>query len=283
MIDFHTYPAQIAELIDTDPDLPQAIADVFGLYIGAQPLATYVGHLDEAGIDQAVVLPLDCTTAHHATVFNNQQIAWLMERCERVIGFASVDPSSPGAAERLVKDVGEYGLHGLALDPALQRFDLADRDVAYPVYQAASELAIPVMVRCGINWAPKGLASLGRPLLLEPVIHDFPDLRLVIPQLGWPWVDDALMLAIKHRNVYLDTSVLFSGTPTESLRQVVETRIGHETIDRSLPRQVVFGSSYPRVDPKRAAWAVSELGFRPKLTQRIFHDNAADLLGKGCN
>lgn len=281
MIDFHTYPAQIRELIDTDPDLPSAIADVFGLYIGAQPLATYVGHLDEAGIDEAVALPLDCTAAHGTTVFSNQQIAWLMERCDRVIGFASVDPNSPRAAEQLVRDVGEYGLQGLALDPALQCFDLADHDAAYPVYQAASELGIPIFVQCGINWAPKGLSSLGRPLLLESVIHDFPNLRLVIPQLGWPWVDDALMLAIKHRNVHLDTSVLFSGTPTESLRQVVEARLGRETIDRSLPRQVVFGSSYPRVDPKRAAWAVSELEFRPRLTRMIFHDNAADLLGKG--
>jgi len=283
MIDFHTYPAQIAELIETDPDLPGAIADVFGLYMGPQPLATYLGHLDEAGITQAVALPLDCRSAHGTTVFSNEQIASLMERTDRVIGFASVDPNRADAAEQLVRDAEEYGLRGLNLDPALQRFDLTDRDLAYPVYAAAAELGIPMMVRCGINWAPKGLSSLGRPLLLEQVVHDFPELPLVIPQLGWPWVDDAIMLAVKHRNVYLDTSVIFSGTPTESLRHVVETRIGRELFDRSIPRQVLFGSSYPRVDPKRAAWAVGELGLRPKLERRIFHDNAAALLFKEAN
>ncbi|MCW2954142.1 MAG: hypothetical protein JWQ48_3312 [Conexibacter sp.] len=278
MIDIHTHPVQIAELYDDDPNLTSAVRDVFGLYVEPQPLATYIGHLDEAGIDQAVVLPIDCTTAHGHTVVSNEQIAWLVERTDRVIGFASVDPNEPDAPAKLERAVKELGLVGLKLDPSLQQFAIDDPERAMPVYEAAAELGIPVLIHCGMSWAERGRTAMANPLLLESVVQRLPELRVVIPHMGWPWVGEALALALKHRNVYLDTSVLFSGTPSESLKHVVDVVLGHELIDRSIPRQVLFGSNYPRVDPKRAAWAVRELGFRPKLEQRIFHDNARDLL-----
>jgi predicted TIM-barrel fold metal-dependent hydrolase len=279
MIDIHTHPVQVAELFERDPGLVASVRDVFGLYIKPQPLATYVGHLDEAGIDQAVVLPIDCTSAHGQTVVSNEQVAWLMEQTPRVIGFASVDPGLPDAADKLRRDVGEYGLKGLKLDPSLQRFAIDDADRAFPVYAAAQELGIPLLLHCGMSWSPAGRASLANPLALEPVIEAFPDLKIVIAHMGWPWVNEAMMLALKFPNIHLDTSVLFSGTPSESLRHVVDNVLGRELLDRSLPRQVLFGSNYPRVDPKRAAWAVRELGLRPKLEQRIFDDNARQLLG----
>jgi predicted TIM-barrel fold metal-dependent hydrolase len=277
VIDFHTHPVQIAELIDRDPALAEAVRGTFGLYMPPQPLRTYELHLDEAGIDRAVALPIDCTTAHGCTIVSNDQIAWLMEQSERVIGFASVDPGLPDAATRLERDVREYGLVGVKLDPALQRFDVADAERAYPIYQLCVDLGLPLLMHAGLSWAPSGRADLARPLALEAVVQDFPQLRLIIAHFGWPWVDEAVMLAIKHRNVHLDTSILFSGTPPESIRHVVD-RIGIDLLDRSLHAQVVFGSNYPRVDPKRVADGVSRLGLRPALERKIFHDNAAALL-----
>jgi predicted TIM-barrel fold metal-dependent hydrolase len=278
MIDFHTHPVQIEELYESDPTFERAVRDVFGLFMPPQPMATYLGHLDEAGIDKAVILPIDCTTAHDCTIVSNAQVAALMERSDRLVGFASVDPSLPDAAATLERDVREYGLVGLKLDPSLQQFAVDDPERAFPVYAAAQDLGIPVLFHCGLSWARVGRSSLAHPLALESVIHAFPSLRIVIAHLGWPWVPDAVMLAVKHRTVHLDTSVLFSGTPGEALRHVVDTVIGRELFDRSLPEQVVFASNYPRVDPKRAVCAVRDLGLRPRLEQRIFHDNAVALL-----
>jgi predicted TIM-barrel fold metal-dependent hydrolase len=279
MIDIHTHPVQIAELFERNAGLEHAVRDVFGLYVKPQPLSTYLAHLDEAGIERGVILPIDCTSAHGCTVVSNEEIAWLCERSDRFIGFASVDPADPDAPDVLRRAVREYGLRGLKLDPSLQRFDVADRERAYPVYAAALELGIPVLLHSGMSWAPKAPAALAHPLALEPVVHDFPALPLIIAHFGWPWVNEAVMLAIKHANVHLDTSVLFSGTPPESLHHVVVNLVGREVLDRSLHAQVVFGSNYPRVDPKRAAHAVRALELRPKLERRIFNDNAARLLG----
>ena len=278
MIDFHTHPVQIADLYDSDPTFTYAVRDVFGLYMKPQPIETYFRQLDEAGIERAVLLPIDCTTAHGCTIVSNAQVAALMERSERLIGFASVDPGQPDAAEKLARDVSAYGLSGLKLDPALQQFALDDEQRAWPIYATAQELSLPVLVHCGLSWAKVGRAASAHPLALESVVHAFPNLRLVIAHLGWPWVTEAVMLAVKHRSVHLDTSVLFSGTPSDALRHVVNNVIGRELFDRSLPDQIVFGSNYPRVDPKRAVWAIRELGLRPRLEQRIFNDNAVALL-----
>ncbi|GAC1669908.1 MAG: hypothetical protein PVS3B2_11000 [Candidatus Dormibacteraceae bacterium] len=279
MIDVHTHPVQVSELHDRDPGLDRVVRDVFGLHMPPQPLRTFLGQMDAAGADAAVLLPIDCTVAHGCRIVSNEQIAFLMEQSDRLIGFASVDPGVEGAADVLLRDVAEYGLRGLKLDPALQQFDVGDRERAYPVYEACLSADIPLLIHCGLSWAPRGRAALARPIDLEPVIHDFPDLNIILAHFGWPWVHEALMLAIKHRSVHLDTAVLYSGAPHDSLARVVADIGGVDVIDRSLPEQVLFGSNYPRVDPKRVASAVRDLGLRPAMEHRLCTTNAARLLG----
>lgn len=277
-IDFHIHPVQVQELHDRDASLDRAVRGPFGLQMPPQPLETLLLHLDAGEIDKAVMLPLDCTTAHGTTIVSNEQVAWLASRSDRLLGFASVDPMLPDAPRTLEHAVREYGALGLKLDPSLQQFAIDDRDHAYPVYQTCVELGIPILMHVGMSWAPSGQARHAHPLLLEPVIHDFPTLTFVIAHMGWPWVRESAMLAIKHRHICLDTSVLFSGTPTDSVRKAAEELGGVETLDRSLSKQIVFGSNYPRVDPKRAVWAVEALNLRPRLSERVFAGNASRLL-----
>ena len=78
------------------------------------------------------------------------------------------------------------------------------------------------------------------------VVHQFPDLRVVIAHCGYPWVDDALLLALKYEHVYLDTAIIYAGTPVDSLRRVFGERIGVDIVDRALHHKLVFGSTYPR-------------------------------------
>jgi predicted TIM-barrel fold metal-dependent hydrolase len=241
-------------------------------------MATFLGQMEEAGIDQTVILPLDCSTAHQCTVVSNEQVAWLCEKHEQLIGFASVDPREPSAPELLERAVREQGLRGLKLDPALQRFDLASREHAFPVYECATELQIPVLIHCGMSFAPPGRASAANPLALEEVAAEFPSLQIVIAHFGWPWVMEALMLALKFPNVSLDTSVLYSGTPADSLHHVMSDLIGLDVINRSLRNQIVFGSNYPRVDPKRTVNGIRSLNLPSPLERNILHDNAARLL-----
>ena len=278
MIDFHTHPVMIRELVGSDPDLPRAVREVFQLYFPSQPLEVFLAEMDEAGVERAVLLPVDCTTAHGCRIVTNEQVAELAGKNPRFIGFASVDPAVKGAPRQLEKAVRSLGLKGLKLDPSLQRFSLDDRALAWPLYQACSELGIPVLIHCGMSWSLVGQAKFARPLVLEEVAQEFPRLRIVIAHCGWPWVEEALMVALKYRNVSLDTSVVYSGTPADALRHVLAERIGLDVLERSLSRQVLFGSNYPRADIRRTVRGLAALPLSASLRERLTRANAEELL-----
>jgi predicted TIM-barrel fold metal-dependent hydrolase len=279
VIDFHTHPVMIQELVRRDESLAQAVREVFGLLFPPQPLEIFLRELAAAGIDRAVLLALDCTSAHGCRIPDNETVAELAGKHEQFLGFASVDPGLPDAPKQLERAIRSLGLRGLKLDPALQRFLPNDRERAFPLYAACGELGIPVLLHAGLSWAPSGQARYANPTLLEEALQEFPRVRFVLAHFGWPWVGEALMLALKYRNLSLDTSVVFARTPGEALRQVLAGQVGLPVLEGSLPDQLLFGSNYPRQDIRRAVRGVRSLGLSPALEERLFQGNAARLLG----
>ena len=280
MIDFHTHPVMIKELVGSDATLARAIHEVFGFHFPSQPLDLFLREMDEAGVERAVLLPIDCTTAHGCRIVSNEQIAELIAKTQRFIGFASVDPHQPDAARQLERAIRTLGLAGLKLDPALQRFDVASKEQAYPLYETCASLGIPLLLHCGMSWAPSGLGRLAHPLLLEEAIQTFPGVDFILAHLAWPWVQDATMLAVKYPNVHLDTAVLYSGTPGDALRHTLAGQIGLDVVERSLFDKLVFGSNYPRVDIRRSVRGVKALGLSAATEQAILCGNAQRLLKK---
>ncbi len=227
-IDFHTHPFMIQELFVNDAQLERAVKEIFGLLFPAQPLSIFLKEMDAAGIDRSVLLPIDCSTAHGCRIVSNQAISDLCINNPRLIGFASVDPNSRNAVKDLRFAINELGLKGLKLDPSLQQFPMSSEEIAYPVYREAASLEIPIVIHCGLNWAPPALVKHGNPLDLESAISANPDTKFVIAHLGWPWFNEASALAMKYSNVYLDTSVVYSGTPKECLDHVVNRMMGKD-------------------------------------------------------
>jgi predicted TIM-barrel fold metal-dependent hydrolase len=281
VIDFHTHPVMIKELVNEDDVLGKNIRNVFGLYFPPQPLEIFLYELDEAGVEQAVLLPIDCTTAHNCQIVSNEKIAELVNKSSRFIGFASVDPACEEAPRLVERAVKQLGLKGLKLDPALQQFYANDKDRAYPVYQACTELNIPVMIHCGMSWTMVGLEKYAHPLQVQEVAIDFPSLSIIIPHFGWPWINETLMLAMKYKKIYIDTSIIYSGTPKEVLQHVLAHQIGITVLERSLPYQVIFGSNYPRADIRRSVRGIRALDMSCSLQEHILHKNAETLLGPG--
>ena len=108
----------------------------------------------------------------------------------------------------------------------------------------------------------------------------FPDLSIVVAHCAWPYTREALALAIKYRNVYLDTAILFSGRPESSVASVYVGDYGLDVVEASLRDRIVFASDYPRVDPKRVARAVRGLGLRPLTERKVMGENAEAILNR---
>jgi predicted TIM-barrel fold metal-dependent hydrolase len=138
----------------------------------------------------------------------------------RFIGFASVNPAWRGpraAVAELRRAVSELGLAGLKLYPMYQHWAPNDRDLAFPVYQAAGELGIPVMIHQAGSTRIDAALELGRPALLDDVGRCFRDLRVIIAHCGHPWVDEALFLLTKHPNFYGELSYLLASITRRDL------------------------------------------------------------------
>jgi len=198
----------------------------------------------------------------------------------RFVGFASVDPHQESATDDLEHAVNDLGLRGLKLSPPTQEFYPNDVELAYPIYEKAQSLGIPIVFHAGMSWEPRARAKYGQPIHLEDVAFDFPNLNIVIAHFGWPWVLETVMLALKYPNVYLDTSCLYFDNPKDFIAFVMTQQVPLSAIERSLRHKIVFGSNYPRVEIKNMVKAVKSLGLSDGCLKLIFEGNARKLLGE---
>ena len=240
-IDFHTHPLLVREMTGKYPELVKAARETFFIGNNFQPLESMLLEMDLSGLEKAVVLPMDASASAGKTVWSNQQIAELCKMSPRLVGFASVDPRAPDASESLKAAVRDLGLKGLKLNPAMQKF-FPDDKLAYPLYETARDLGIPILFHAGMSWEPASRLQYGQPMRFENVAADFPKLRIVLAHLGWPWVVDAVALALKYPNVYLDTAALYFDNPPDFLRFAMCHLVPLTVFERSLRHQLVFGS-----------------------------------------
>lgn len=280
MIDFHTHPLLVREMHKKYPDLARISRDVFHIGNNPQPLETFLLEMDVSGIEKAVILPIDATTAKGYRIYSNEQIAELCGMSDRFIGFASVDPHKKTAARDLEQAVSKLNLKGLKLSGPTQEFFPNDKKLAYPIYTKAGELRIPIVFHAGMSWEPNARSKYGQPIFLEDVACDFPELNIIIAHLGWPWVLESVMLALKYPNVYLDTSCLYFDNPDDFISFAMSKQAPLSVFEKSLREKVVFGSNYPRVEIKNMVRAVKNVGLTEGCLDLIFRENARKLLGE---
>jgi uncharacterized protein len=276
-IDFHVHPVLIREMIQRHPELAPACRETYHCGNAFQPLEAMLAEFDLVGIDQAVLLPVDATTARGVKIYSNEQIAEVCRMSDRFIGFASVDPHQDSAPAQLRQAITGLGLRGLKLDPAMQEFEPSGKRY-YPLYETAAGLNIPILFHAGLSFAPKSKLRQGHPMLFEDIAADFPRLNIVLAHLAWPWVAEAVALALKYPNVYLDTSALYFDNPYDFLSYAMTKQVPITVFERSLRKQIVFGSNNPRAETKTMARAVRALGFSEECLELIFRVNAERLL-----
>jgi uncharacterized protein len=116
-------------------------------------------------------------------------------------------------------------------------------------------------------------------LLLLSLQH--PHTRFILAHVGFSYFREALAfglvenkLQLASRNVWFDVSVIAVAYANSPVAAELVWTLRQVGMDR-----VLFGSDWPVDTPGRAAEAVRQLGFTPEEQRRVFHDNAADLLG----
>jgi len=187
------------------------------------------------------------------------------------IGFASVDPLTGPVA--VVRDLG---LRGLKLHPTAQGFRPDDRAV-YPIYETAAALGIPVTVHTGTTGLGAGMPGggrlklgLSRPIHLDAVAADFPDLQIVMAHPAWPWQDEQIAVALHKPNTWID----LSGWSPRRFAPDLVRNIKGQLQDRAL-----FGTDYPFLTHEQWLGAWDGLEVPAAVTEKVLLGNARRLLG----
>lgn len=159
-----------------------------------------VEEMARAGVDKAVVHWMD------GVGFLDTPADYVYRAVKRypdkLIPFVAVDPRQGKIAlDAFERHVHDGAARGLALVPFFG-FYPNDPDVCYPFYEKACGLGVPVSIHIG-GITPSGMrAKYGRPLYLDDVAEDFPDLVLVAENIGAPWYDELYAVATARPNVY---------------------------------------------------------------------------------
>lgn len=185
----------------------------------------------------------------------------------------SVHPADGEAALRELARLAGEGVAMIKLHPNTQAFSVADPAVRAVVCEAG-ELGLPVVL--DFSGALR-TADVGEYIALA---MGCPRTRLVLAHAGTARFPETLVLSVlgKYpwypRNVWLEISVsasMFADSPYREQFVWVLRQIG---MDR-----VLFGSDFPLYTTADAVAAVQRLGLTPEELRRVFHDNAAELLG----
>jgi predicted TIM-barrel fold metal-dependent hydrolase len=197
-------------------------------------------------------------------ISNDEVAGFVAESQGRLIGVGSVDISKPYAAmTEARRAIRELGFKGIRILPWLWEVPPTDRRF-YPVYAACCELAVPFCTQIG-HTGPLMPSEVGRPIYLDQVAIDFPELKIVAGHIGYPWTDEAIAVATKHENVFIDTSAYTAARYPDALVRYLR---GHGR------RKVLFGSNYPMIRPAKALEALGTLGLDDETKALFLGGNA---------
>lgn len=160
-----------------------------------------------------------------------------------VLGFAGIDPMAPDYLDDLER-AADAGLVGVTISPAAQGYH-PSHTRAEALYERCAAMGFPIMVHPGAQFSVESMMSFAQPHLLDEVARQFPNLRLIIAQVGHPWVDSTLALIGKHANVWADVSDLVLRPWSLYNTLLAAQQLG--VIDRLL-----IGSDFPFCTPELA-------------------------------
>jgi predicted TIM-barrel fold metal-dependent hydrolase len=234
--------------------------------------------MDAAGIERGFLIATRAGRLGHPACYHlpyELVAAAVAQHPDRFHGLAGLDPyEGMKGVKELERAVEELGFIGAHFYP--HWYELApDHAKWYPYYAKCCELDVPVQLQVGqsmIYDPTYPIRSVGRPITLDAVACDFPELKLVGIHVGIPWTDEMIAMAWKHPNVYI-------GCDAHSPKYWPESFVRY--VDSYGQDKVLFGTDFPILDFERTRREIEDLGLKPEAKRKLLRDNAIRVYGLG--
>ena len=185
---------------------------------------------------------------------------------DRFIGLAGYNPFRIKDSLREIEvAVREHGFKGVYVH--IYGFDIPLHDPKmYPLFAKCVELDVPVSMQVGhvLEAMPSEHA---RPMYLDRIACDFPELRMIGAHTGWPWVEELISVCYKWENVWLGIDAWMPKYLKPEVIQFIGSRMGQ---DRCL-----WGTN--GLPWKESLDQVEQLGLKPEAKRKLIRDNAVEL------
>jgi len=226
------------------------------------PVAATIDMMDRGGVDRMLISAW--VAPRNVMISNEEAAGFVAEAPDRLIGVGSVDISRPmEAVAEIRRCVRDYGFKAIRVLPWLWELPPTDRRF-YPVYVACVEEGVPFCTQIG-HTGPLMPSEVGRPIYLDQVALEFPDLVIVGGHIGYPWTEEAVAVATKHPNVYIDTSAYTAKRFPPELVRYLKSNGGEK---------VLFGTNYPMITADRALAGLDALDLEPERKAAFLGGNA---------
>lgn len=191
-----------------------------------------VAQMDEAGIDQAVLMAADFTYAFRSMKLTIAEVyerhrAVLERHPGRFYVMAGVDPRwGRDGLDLFERAVVRYGFHGLKLYPPCGYSP--SEESLWPYYELCRAHGLPVSVHTG-GTAPAMQLDLGFPRLTDRAARTFGDVSFILSHASTCYSDESAMMCSARPNVYLEVSG-FASQPRARLNDLFDQGVSHKII-----------------------------------------------------
>jgi predicted TIM-barrel fold metal-dependent hydrolase len=229
-----------------------------------------VGEMDKAGVERVFVTQTKMWSYRRKWMYMDTRLEEVLQYTRahptRFTGLAGYNPFDiKGSLKEIETAVVEHGFRGVYVH--IYGFDIPLHDAKmYPLYAKCVELDVPVSLQVGhvLEAMP---SEHGRPMYLDRVACDFPDLKIVGAHTGWPWVEELISVCYKWDNVYLGVDAWMPKYLKPEVVHFINSRMGQ---DRCL-----WGTN--GLSWRESLAQLEALGLRPEARRKLLHDNAASL------
>lgn len=199
-----------------------------------------------------------------------------------------VDPNviTPENASDILDDfkqrIDEETTVGIKIYTGYQPFYATDK-IYQPFYELAQKHEIPVVFHMGDTANSMGRLKYSHPLIIDDLAVDYPKVKFVIAHCGTPWIHDAVEVAAKNANVFIDLSGLMEGK-FKAKKQIKEFkpyldvfRTWFNYLEKY--NKLMYGSDWPLVNPKQYIKVIQSI-IPDKFQEDVFYNNALNVFDK---
>jgi predicted TIM-barrel fold metal-dependent hydrolase len=207
-----------------------------------------IEQMDNAGVDKVFITQTKMWSYRNHWMYMDTTLEEVTQYTtkypDRFVGLAGYNPFRiPESLKEIELAVKQHGFKGVYVH--IYGFDipLSDRKM-YPLFAKCCELDIPISMQVG--HVLEGMPSEhGRPIHIDQIASDFPDLKMVGAHTGWPWVEELISACYKWENVWIGIDAWYPKYLKPELVQFIGSRLGQD----------------------RCLWGTNGLSWKPSLDQ----------------